>query len=82
VSLQIQPTTGAVSGRFSLLQTSSTPWVFRAGNTFSGWIVRLPDGEVKAVGYFLLPQLPAAGQTLRTSPVLSGAFEFRQSTMP
>ena len=82
VSLQLNAVTGALSGRFTLVQNSIAPPVVRGPIPFSGLVVRLPGGSVKAVGHFLLPQLPASGQTLRTTAVLSGAVELRQMATP
>lgn len=39
---------------------------------FRGAIVCLEDGQFVAAGYFITPQLPEPGQTLATSPQLSG----------
>lgn len=68
--------TGAVSGKFTLVET--TPALTRANIAFQGQTVRLADGSVKAVGYFLLPQIPVSPQTITTSPILSGAFSIEQ----
>jgi hypothetical protein len=42
-------------------------------------VVRTADAEVKAVGYFLLPQIPTAGQRPTATPMLSGAVFAVQS---
>jgi hypothetical protein len=42
---------------------------------FFGQVVRTADAETRAVGYFLLPQIPVPGsnQKPNTTPILSGA---------
>ena len=74
-TLSITKTTGALSGSFTLTDTSppSTRTV-----RFQGLIVRPATGPVKARGYFLLPQIPVAGETNATSPILSGKVELLQ----
>ncbi|GAA5147270.1 hypothetical protein GCM10023213_41640 [Prosthecobacter algae] len=76
VALTITPGTGKVSGSFTLVETS--PLLTRAKVPFVGQVVRLADGSVKAVGYFLLPQIPQANQKATTTPILSGAFSLLQ----
>lgn len=68
VTLVINKATGAVSGKFTLTET--TPPLLRSNVPFSGQIVRQADGTKKAVGYFLLPQLPGTA----TAPILSGGI--------
>jgi hypothetical protein len=72
VTLKISPATGAVSGLFTLAE--ATPKLTRAKIAFQGQIVRLSNGQRKAVGYFLLPQIPAPGQAANQAPILSGGF--------
>lgn len=72
VSLTIHKATGAVGGKFTL--TEATPPLVRGNVAFAGQIVRQPNGEVKAVGYFLLTQKPANA----TSSVLSGGVVIMQ----
>jgi hypothetical protein len=76
VQLQVNARSGAISGRFFLAE--STPGLERRRVPFLGQVVRTGDAEVRAIGFFLLPQLPLAGQTLRTSPILSGAVFLNQ----
>lgn len=45
---------------------------------FEGMIIRGADSNTRAYGFFLLPQLPVAGQTLNTSPILSGQMTISQ----
>jgi hypothetical protein len=80
VTIAINPATGAVSGDFTLVET--TPPLTRAKVPFQGQVVRLGNGTVKAAGYFLLPQIPASGQTAATAPILSGGFDLLQSPAP
>jgi hypothetical protein len=76
VTVTINAATGAVSGTFSLEETA--PPLKRTKVPFLGQVVRLSDGEVKAVGYFLLPQIPSNGQTAANAPSLSGPFSLLQ----
>jgi hypothetical protein len=71
VSVRIHRSTGVMSGAFSL--TEMTPPLVRRNVSFFGQVVRTADAEVKAVGYFLLPQIPTAGQRPNATPILSGA---------
>jgi hypothetical protein len=75
-TLAINKSTGAVSGTITLVEGSP---VLKRTVTFYGQTVRLADPAVKAVGWFLLPQIPGPGQTLKTSPVLSASFLIKQS---
>lgn len=70
-TLLINKSTGAVSGKFTLTET--TPRLVR-NVTYQGQIVRLPGGAKKAVGYFLLTQKPATA----TSLLLSGGIAITQ----
>ena len=75
-TLAVNKSTGAVSGTITLVEGSPA---LKRTVSFYGQMVRLADPEVKAVGWFLLPQIPGQGQTLKTSPVLSGSFLIKQS---
>lgn len=79
VTLKISPATGAVSGLFTLVETS--PKLTRAKIAFRGQIVRLSNGQRKAVGYFLLPQIPASGQSASKTAILSGGFSLDEPGM-
>ena len=68
-TLSINRATGSFTGYFYL--SESSPLLNRTV-TFQGMIVRPAVGSIKGVGYFLLPQIPITGQTVLTSPVLSG----------
>lgn len=70
VAVKLNPKTGALSGSFTLQE--ATPSLKRSRVGFFGQIVRRSKGVNRVAGAFLLPQLPEAGETLRTSPVLSG----------
>jgi hypothetical protein len=72
VAVTINAATGAVSGNFTLEETN--PPLKRANVPFLGQVVRLADGGIKAVGWFMLPQIPVNGQTAANAPSLSGAF--------
>jgi hypothetical protein len=76
VSLRLNATTGAISGRFTLRDADPTDLtppmaVLTRAGIYSGMVVPRMN---HAVGYFMLPQLPTLdGQrTLRTTPELSG----------
>jgi hypothetical protein len=77
VSVRINRNTGAMSGAFSL--TEVTPPLVRRNVPFMGQVVRTADAEVKAVGHFLLPQIPTAGQRPNATPMRSGAVFAVQS---
>ena len=74
-TLAINKATGLVGGAFTLVETSP-PLTRRV--TYQGMIVRPESGDIKAIGYFLLPQIPGAGQTINTSPILSGRVTIDQ----
>jgi hypothetical protein len=74
-TLGINRNTGAVAGTFTLVEPA--PLLTRKV-TFYGWIVRPDTGPSKAAGYFLLPQIPLTGQTISTSPILSGGVRLSQ----
>lgn len=80
VALTINPNTGAVAGNFTLTET--LPPLVRAKIPFQGQVVRLANGQIKAVGYFLLPQIPTVGQAPAATPVLSGAVSIETSSQP
>ncbi|RFC46775.1 MAG: Peptidyl-prolyl cis-trans isomerase (rotamase) [Verrucomicrobia bacterium] len=52
-----------------------------SGNDGNGTVTTMPvtnlsggqDGKLRGYGYFLIPQVPTSGQTLLTSPILSGS---------
>ncbi|SKA99394.1 Putative Ig domain-containing protein [Prosthecobacter debontii] len=80
VTLKVNKANGVITGSFGLVE--STPVLVRKGVKIQGQIVRLSDGEVKAVGWFLLPQIPGENETAKTSPILSGAFSLEQTVAP
>jgi len=65
--------TGAYSGGITL--DNPTVALVRKP-VFQGFIVHLGAGIFRSAGYMLVPQLPQPGQTLATSPVLSGTANF------
>ncbi|MEQ1747971.1 MAG: putative Ig domain-containing protein [Prosthecobacter sp.] len=71
----INANTGAVAGTFALAETTPPT---RAKVAFQGQVVRMTDGSVKAVGYFMLPQILTGGLTTATLPSLSGGFSLMQ----
>lgn len=72
VTLKINKASGAVTGTFNLTETA--PPLLRKKVKFEGQVVRLTNGEVKAAGFFLLPQIPGEAERATTSPILSGAI--------
>lgn len=63
---------GYFSGTFTL--PHETKSLVRK-STFEGTFVRHTDGSFERIGFFLLPELPAAGGKLSTTPLLSGSVE-------
>lgn len=76
VVITINAATGAVAGNFTLVE--ATPPLTRAKVPFLGQVVRQTDGQIKAVGYFMLGQIPGVGQKITTSPILSGGVSLQQ----
>jgi hypothetical protein len=74
--ITINAATGAVGGNFTLVEV--TPPLTRAKVPFLGQVVRQTNGQIKAVGYFMLGQIPGVGQKITTSPILSGGVSFQQ----
>ena len=66
-TLTINAATGAVSGKLTLVDGKLTRHV-----SYQGVITPTVGGGVEAAGYFLLPQIPTAGETSSNSPLLSG----------
>lgn len=66
-TLTITTTTGVVTGGFSLLDVKLS-----RSSKFYGMIIRSPSGTTRAMGYFLLKQIPLAQQTAAKAPELSG----------
>jgi hypothetical protein len=71
-TLTINKSTGLVTGSFTLVDPAPTG---TRVVSYSGMIVRPASGTAKARGYFLLPQIPIVGQTITTSPILSGMMQ-------
>lgn len=69
-TLTINKASGLIGGSFTLVEPSPASLTRRV--TFQGMVVRPATGSLKAIGYFLLPQIPISGQTINTSPILSG----------
>lgn len=76
VALTLNANTGAVSGNFTLVENGSN--FTRAKVPFQGQVVRGVDGQIKAVGYFLLPQIPAGAQKPADTAILSGGVSLQQ----
>lgn len=74
-TLAINKASGAISGTCTLVDTN--PALSRTFS-FAGMIVRPATGTQKGVGWFLLPQIPLSGETIRTSPILSGKVVIEQ----
>ncbi len=74
VTLKVSKASGSLSGTFTLADTEPVK-LDRKGVKFTGQVVRLSDGTVKAVGHYLLAQKPAnATEKPTATPILSGAF--------
>ncbi len=73
-ALTIKPA-GQFSGKLTVLNPD--PKLNRTAS-YQGTIVR-QGGTYLSGGYFLMPQIPQPGQTLSTSPVLSGEVQFGPS---
>jgi hypothetical protein len=76
VAITLNVATGAVAGSFNLREPSTPPLV-RSKIAFQGQVVRLSNGSHKAVGYFMLPQIPAQGQAATAAAILSGGFNLQ-----
>jgi hypothetical protein len=85
-SVKAAPKTGIVTGAFDARDYNPRfpeikPDIVIRKVKFQGVIIK-EGGELIAVGYFMLPQLPAnrtdteAATTTTTSPYFSGRFEF------
>jgi len=61
--------TGLFAGRFRLRGPTAA---LNRTVSFTGQITQTPSGPA-GLGYFILPQLPVAPETLATSPRLSGS---------
>ncbi|MES2507457.1 MAG: choice-of-anchor D domain-containing protein [Verrucomicrobiota bacterium] len=75
---QLDTKKGTFSGTFTL--TGSTPALNRK-TAFSGQVVQI-EGVVKGYGFFMMPELPAEGGSLKTSPRQSGAVLFQAAPSP
>lgn len=69
---------GSVFGGFRLIDPNGAGGQHVRNVAFEGMIIRSADSSTKAFGFFLLPQLPTAGQTLSNSPILSGQMTLSQ----
>lgn len=73
LTFKVDAKTGVYSGGITL--GNPTAALVRKP-AFQGLIVHLGAGSFRSAGYMLVPQLPQPGQTLTTSPVLSGTANF------
>ncbi|MES2736667.1 MAG: Ig domain-containing protein [Verrucomicrobiota bacterium] len=81
VTLKVSKASGSLSGTFTLADTEPVK-LDRKGVKFTGQVVRLSDGTVKAVGHYLLAQKPAnATEKPTATPILSGAFLLTQPSL-
>ncbi len=74
-TLTINKATGLVGGSFTLEEEDV---VLKRKATFYGIVIPQPAGDVKAEGYFLLPQIPINDQKSSATPVLSGGIQIIQ----
>lgn len=72
VTWKVNANTGLFSGKFTLVDGASR----RVVNYF-GQLVAVTPTQVKGVGSFQLPQLPVVGETLKTSPILTGRVDLQ-----
>jgi hypothetical protein len=80
VRVSVNRATGAMSGSFTLVE--SAPLARRSARFFGQVVRGLAGGETRAAGYFLLPQLPGAGERANRTPVRSGAVHLTQPVVP
>lgn len=79
VAVALNLNTGILTGSFTLVETA--PPLTRSKVPFSGQVVRTADGQLRAAGYFLLPQIPASGQKAAAAPVLSGGVRLLEGVV-
>jgi hypothetical protein len=77
VALSLNPSSGAISGTFTLVETTPAPFP-RSKVPFQAQVVRLASGQVKAAGFFLLPQVPTGAQKATDTAILSGGVQLIQ----
>lgn len=78
-TVAINAATGAVTGNFTLVESVTN--FTRPKVPFFGQVVRKADGSVRAVGYFLLAQIPSGTQKPTDTQILSGGVQV-QSGVP
>jgi len=74
VSWKINAKTGLFSGRFTLVDGA-----VRRNVNYFGQLVPVTPTSVRGVGSFQLPQLPGAGETLKTSPIRTGRVDLQRN---
>ncbi len=72
ITSSVNLATGVCTGNFRLVDTGAPLAITR---TASYYALMIPHTGNVAYGWFSLPQLPAGGQTLATSPILAGRVE-------
>jgi len=72
VRWKINAKTGLFSGRFTLVDGA-----FRRNVNYFGLLVPMTPTSVKGVGSFQLLQLPGTGETLKTSPIMTGRVDLQ-----
>jgi hypothetical protein len=77
VTLNLNPSSGAIGGTFTLVETTPAPFT-RPKVPFQAQIVRLANGQLKAAGFFLLPQVPVDKQKAADTAILSGGLRLVQ----
>ncbi len=77
-TLTLNANTGVMAGRFTLVENGTN--FTRSNIAFQGQVVRQTNGALKAVGYFLLPQIPIGTQKPTDTPILSGGVSLQQLT--
>jgi subtilisin family serine protease len=72
VSLTINKSSGLMTGSFTLVEAGTNQ---KRTAKFQGLAIPESSGQLKALGYFLLPQLPVSGQKPNQTLILSGSVK-------
>ncbi|MEN3940036.1 S8 family serine peptidase [Prosthecobacter sp. SYSU 5D2] len=71
-TLRINKSSGLLNGTFTLTELDSK---VKRKVKYLGIVIPQSSGQVKAQGYFLLPQLPTGGLPASKTPILSGGVQ-------
>jgi subtilisin family serine protease len=78
-TLRLNKSSGLINGTFILAELDSK---VKRKVKYQGIIIRQSSGNVRAQGYFLLPQIPTSGQTAAKAPILSGGMQILEILAP